>query len=226
MVEVVDDGIGRRGHRARAPVCAGSPTGSRRSAAGCGCGARPAAAPGCGRRCRARSDRRGQRAAARGAGAAAQRRRLEVVAQCGDAEELRWATATRPRSRSSTSGCRRRTATRGCGRRSRSARAHPGDRRAGALPVRRARARDEAARRLRRGRRLPAQGPDQRRGRVRRRGAAGRRRRLRDRSDDRLDAALADGAATIRSAELTPREREVLELMATGTPTRGSPTSW
>ena len=40
---------------------------------------------------------------------------------------------------------------------------------------------------LRRGRRLPAEGPRQQRGRVRRRGSARRRRRLRARSDHRLD---------------------------------------
>ncbi len=102
------------------------------------------------------------------------------------------------RRRSSTSGCRRPTPTRGCGPRSRSARRHP-RRRARALAVRRARPGDEAARRLGRGRRLPAQGPDQRRRRVPRRGPPGGRRRLGARPDHRLDAALAAAARTTRS---------------------------
>ena len=68
-----------------------------------------------------------------------------------------------------------------------------------ALAVRRAGAGDEAARRLGRGRRIPAQGPDRRRRRVHRRGAPGRGRRLGARSDHRLDPGLAGGAATTRS---------------------------
>ena len=51
------------------------------------------------------------------------------------------------------------------------------------------------------------------------------RRRLGARSDHRLDAARAAAAATIRSRALTPREREVLELMAAAARTRGSPTA-
>ena len=40
VVEVVDDGIGGADTESAAPACAASPTGSRRSAAGCGCGRR------------------------------------------------------------------------------------------------------------------------------------------------------------------------------------------
>ena len=46
-------------------------------------------------------------------------------------------------------------------------------------------------------------------------------RRLGARPDHRLDAAVAAPAATTRSRELTPREREVLELMATGSSNQG-----
>ena len=52
--------------------------------------------------------------------------------------------------------------------------------------------------------------------RVRRRGAAGRRRRLGARPRGRLAAARPRAGATTRSTELTPREREVLGLMAEG----------
>ena len=46
-------------------------------------------------------------------------------------------------------------------------------------------------------------------------------RRLRARPDHRLDPALASSAADDPLAELTPREREVLELMATGSSNQG-----
>ena len=46
-------------------------------------------------------------------------------------------------------------------------------------------------------------------------------RRLRDRPDHRLDAARQAPDATTRCAELTPREREVLELMAEGRSNQG-----
>ena len=49
----------------------------------------------------------------------------------------------------------------------------------------------------------------------------GRRRRLGARPDHRLDAALARAAPTTRSPQLTPREREVLELMAAGSSNQG-----
>ena len=45
--------------------------------------------------------------------------------------------------------------------------------------------------------------------------------RLGDRPDHRLDPALASTAATIRWRRLTPREREVLELMAEGRSNQG-----
>ena len=70
--------------------------------------------------------------------------------------------------------------------------------RARAVAVRRAGAGDEAARRLGRGRGLPAQGPHQRRQGVHRRGAARRGRRLGDRPDHRLDPPVQ--AAERRSA--------------------------
>ena len=41
------------------------------------------------------------------------------------------------------------------------------------------------------------------------------------RSDHRLDAALPGSEATTRSSQLTPREREVLELMAAGSSNQG-----
>ena len=62
---------------------------------------------------------------------------------------------------------------------------------------------------------------DQRRRRVRRRRAARGRRRLRARPDHRLDAALAAARSDDPLAELTPREREVLELMAEGSSNQG-----
>ena len=92
----------------------------------------------------------------------------------------------------------------------------PVGRRARALPVRRARAGDEAARRLGRGRRLPAEGPDQRRRRVRRRGAAGRRRAARRSTRSSSRRCSRKRRSDDPLAELTPREREVLELMADG----------
>jgi DNA-binding NarL/FixJ family response regulator len=94
----------------------------------------------------------------------------------------------------------------------------PGPRRARALAVRRAGVHRRAAR-VRRGRdRLPAQGARRRRARLRRRRAARGARRtaldrevvaelMRSRSGQTGDPALA---------ALTPREREVLELMAEG----------
>ena len=58
-------------------------------------------------------------------------------------------------------------------------------------------------------------------GGVRRCGAARRRRRLGDRPDHRLDAALQAPQRRSRSTTLTPREREVLVLMAEGRSNQG-----
>ena len=98
----------------------------------------------------------------------------------------------------------------------------PRRRRARALAVRRARARDEAARRLGRGRRLPPQGPRSATstsssapsGASASGGSA-------HRPDHRLDAARPRGATTTRSPSSRPREREVLELMAEGRSNQG-----
>ena len=92
----------------------------------------------------------------------------------------------------------------------------PGHRRPRALAVRRARAGDAAALRVPGGRRLPAQGPRRRRRRVRERRAPGRRRAGRRSTPRSSPSCSAGGAATTRSRELTPREREVLALMAEG----------
>ena len=78
-------------------------------------------------------------------------------------------------------------------------RALPGHRRARALAVRRAGLRDGAARRERRGRRLPAQGPRLGRGGVRRGRAPRRRGRLRARSRRRRAARRPPPPATTRS---------------------------
>ena len=115
---------------------------------------------------------------------------------------------------------------RGPARRARDPRAAPGGRRARAVAVRRARARDEAARGLRRGRRLPAQGPDQRRRRVRRRGAPGRRRRLGARPDHRLHAALAAAARRPARRADAARARGARADGRRAARTRGSPTRW
>ena len=138
-------------------------------------------------------DRRGQRAAARGTHPHPHRRR--AGRRRGVRQRRRAAEAgpesSRRTSSSSTSGCRRRTATRACGRRCGSASDHPdvavlvlsqyvelGSGHAAAVGVG-----GEG--------RLPAQGPDQRRRRVRRCRSPGGRRRIRDRSADRHDAAAA-----------------------------------
>ncbi len=66
------------------------------------------------------------------------------------------------------------------------------------------------------GARLPAQGPGGRRRRADRRGATRRRRRLRARPRGGLPACSAAAVTRTRSSELTPREREVMALMAEG----------
>ena len=125
---------------------------------------------------------------------------FEVVGSCDNADELllkvRELRARRRHRRHPAAADPQR---RGPARGARDPRRPPVGRRARALAVRRGRPGDEAARRLRRGRRLPAQGPHQRRQRVRRRRAARRGRRLGDRPDHRLDAALAGAGATTRS---------------------------
>ena len=65
-------------------------------------------------------------------------------------------------------------------------------------------------------RRLPAEGPHRRRARVRRRGRARRRRRDRDGPGGRRTARSRHRRDDGPLDELTPREREVLELMAEG----------
>ena len=68
----------------------------------------------------------------------------------------------------------------------------------------------------RRGRRLPAEGPRRRRRALHRRRPPRGRGRLGARPRGRLAACSAAGAANDPLDELTPREREVLELMAEG----------
>ena len=121
---------------------------------------------------------------------------------------------TSPTSPSWTSGCRRRTRTRGSGR-SHDPRALPGDGRPRALAVRRVRVRARPPVGERGGRRLPAQRP-----RLGRR-AVRRVRPARGRGGSALDPAVVSQLIGRQRTddlldELTPREREVLELMAEG----------
>ena len=109
----------------------------------------------------------------------------------------------------------------GLPRGARDPRAPPGHRRARPLAVHRARARDEAARRLGRGRRLPAQGPDPRRRRVRRPPCAASRTAARRSTRSIVSTLLSRERPDDPVATLTPREREVLELMATGSSNQG-----
>ena len=90
-----------------------------------------------------------------------------------------------------------------------------GDRRPRALPVRRGAVRDGAAGRRHQRRRLPAQGPGGRRGRVRRRAAPGRPRAA-PRSTPRWSPSCCCAAGADPLDALTPREQEVLKLMAEG----------
>ena len=122
-----------------------------------------------------------------------------------------WASTCRT-SRSSTCGCRRATTTRACAPppRSAGAPAHGG---AHALPAHRDPPRVELV--GRRGLRLPAQGPRARRGRLPRRGPARRRTAARPSTPRWSLPSSAAGAASALD-DLTPREREVLALMAEG----------
>ena len=165
---------------------------------------------------RQRPAARGRRAPARGGrhgGRRPGRRRRGPAAQ--------GRAPTSPTSRSSTSGCRRRTPTRGCAR-PRDPRALPPQ--TGVLvlsPVRRGGLRARAAGRRRRGRRLPAQGPRRRRRALRRRGASASGRAARRSTPRSSRACSAAVAARTRSTALTPREREVLGLMAEGRSNHG-----
>ena len=93
--------------------------------------------------------------------------------------------------------------------------------RARALAVRRGALRGRPDRRQRGGRRLPAQGPRDRLQAVRRRRPARGARAARCSTRRSWRTCSAAGAATTRSRELTPREREVLELMAEGRSNKG-----
>ena len=143
---------------------------------------------------------------------------FEVVAAVGDGARsaARSCAPSGRTSRSSTSGCRPTSATRACGRRSSCGARRPST---AVLMVSQYVEQTYAAELLGDGRggdRLPAQGPHHGRGRLRRGGAAGRRRRHRARPRGGRAARLDAAARTARSSELTPREREVLELMAEG----------
>ena len=182
-----------------APDCAVSRTGSRRSAAGCGSGARrrrDACAGGDPVRVAIAEDsvllREGLARLLDDAG-------FDVVGSVRNGgrsapEGAQLPARRRDRRHPAAADAQRRRAAGGAGH----PRAASVRRRAGALAVRRAGAGVEVARRFGRGSRVPAEGPDQRRRRVRRRRAAGRRRRLGDRPDDRLDTARAAARRTTR----------------------------
>ena len=113
-----------------APACAGSRSGSRRSTARWRSTARPAGRRWSERSSRARSHRRGPRAAARRPGAPAARQRLRRRRRRRRRRRAarRRRASTGPTWRSSTCGSRRRSATRACAPRSSCAAAAPASR--------------------------------------------------------------------------------------------------
>ena len=201
VLEVVDDGVGgadtERGTRSARP---------RRPRRGARAARLRVWSPSGGgtrleRRSHARRDRRGQRAAPRGPRAPARRQRAS--------------TSSAPARPPTTCCCKVRSYSPDVAivdirlppthndeglRAALEIRArYPSVGRPRALPVRRARAGDEAPGRLSRGRRLPAQGSHQRRARSSSRRCAGSPAAARRRPDHRLHAAVRSAAATIRS---------------------------
>ena len=220
--EIVDDGIGGadserrlRAARARRPR-----RGARRAPARWT--ARAARARGCGRRSRARSDRRGRRRcsarASRACSATPGSRSSRSAATPRSCCER--SRAARPTSRSSTSACRRRTPTRACAPRSRSARA---TRRSACSCCRSTSSSGsrwscssdsvEGVGYLLKDR-VGTCG-------VRRGGAPGGGRRLGGRPGDRLARCCRRRRRDDPLEPVTPREREVLALMAEGRSNQG-----
>ena len=164
-------------------------------------------------------DRRGRRPAPGGPGPAA--RPTAATRSCAAVADARRAARRGRRAPArrrpwSTSGCRRRTPTRACAPPSSCRRDHPGT---GVLVFSQYIETRYAARllgRQRGRRRLPAQGPGRRRGRVHRRAGPGGGRRHRARPRGGQPAAAAPAGRGDGLATLTPREREVLALMAEG----------
>ena len=155
---------------------------------------------------------RGDRAPARGRGLRGRRRRPATPTSCcckvGAAQARR-----RDRRHPHAADAHRRGPPRGAG----DPRAAPGDGRARPLAVRRARrTRWSCSRRAPRASATCSKDRVADVGRVRRRRAARRRGRLGARPGGRLAARRPPPPATTRSTDLTPREREVLELMAEG----------
>ena len=202
----------------RAPACAGSRTGSPPSAARCGSRSRPGAGRPSPWSCRANRHSRGRRALPR---RALTRVLEEAVSRSSppsaDAEAL-WAAvaATRRTSPSSTSGCHRPSPTRACVLPSGSSHPATGRRVLVLDPDSRRKPCHATARRRGAWRRLPAQGSRRRCRRAGRRGPAGGAGRDRHRSDRRRRRSSARSRSRDRLDPLTPREREVLSLMAEG----------
>ncbi len=228
-VVVTDDGRGRRATATAAPGCAGlaQRVGRRRRHVTVQQPARRARPPSPWS-CRAGRDRRGLRAAA---GRADQAARPTAASRwwppSGDAEALLRGRrpSTGPTSPWSTCGCRPTHTDEGMRAALVIRRAVPGRRASWCSPsTSRSATPPICSPTATSGGRLPAQGPGRRRRRVPRRAAPGGGRRHRPRPrGGRPAAASAAGADPLD--RLTPREREVLALMAEGRSNAASPSA-
>ena len=169
-------------------------------------------------------DRRRRAAHPRGARAPAHDEHgVEVVDQVGDADALLASVRDLAPGRraASTSACRRRTPTKGCARPARSARATP--RRPSLVlsqhlePEYALRLVEEQARTGR----LPDEGTRRPRRATARRGASGSQRVSASSTGRSSTSCSRDADGSIPLAELTPREREILALMAEGRSNQG-----